>query len=199
MTTIVGLTTLNETVLMVDSCLNVGNQRQKAPTKLMTYNSPESSLIPPFAIAWTGRLVSMQIVYPKLVGELKKSEPKPFDTMLDFALTVGVTIRRILHTESIDFDQAAFMLALPGGLYCINDTGDVHEPAGGRGSAGSGGDYALGALHALKSYAPLIACEKAIRVAADLDLLTGGPFHWARVSTSSEANAQHIQTGVITS
>lgn len=211
MTTIVGMTTPTETVLMVDSRLSIGNLREVSFSKLFTNNVSEGVplIVPTFAIAAAGRSHSHQLVFNQLSDEMqplieaRKVPWRPDDLAFDIALMA----RTILRRQGIDLHQAEFLLALPGHLYAFNDTGDVHIPSRGYHAGGSGEGYALGAMCAddllmingtTGVKPPLYICANAMRVAAELDLYTSGPFYWAHLTVDKNKSGTHLETGEVT-
>jgi ATP-dependent protease HslVU (ClpYQ) peptidase subunit len=195
MTTIVGMTTLNETWLMVDSCLSIGNMREVSPSKLLVHDSPEGSPVLPFALACAGRLQATQLVFSHIVEEIKKVEFKPGAGGMDFAMVMAATSRTILRDAGIALDQSQYLLALPGQLFAFNDAGDVHKPSRGYYAAGTGEGYALGAMYERDS--SLLNSIRAIQAAKEFDLYTQSPFLWARVFTSRQPVASHVETGTV--
>lgn len=210
MTTIVGIKKLNETVLMVDSCLNIGGMCEVAPLKLLTHDSPEGEVIPPFALACAGSLQATQEVFSGLIDALGKATIKPAHGGMDFAQIVARASRSILQGAGIALGQSQYLLALPGQLFAFTDAGDVHVPSRGYWASGSGEGFALGAMAANESRIinklgrkpphdkdAWDMCALALYAAADFDLYTKPPFHWARVFTRNQPAGKYIETGVI--
>jgi ATP-dependent protease HslVU (ClpYQ) peptidase subunit len=174
MTTIVAVQYKDKCVMAADNQVTSEGGRR--------YNHPDMKKIAKrgaFLIAGSGEVQPCDVV--QHMWNPPKLSLKDSDDIYHFMITKAMpSLRKCLTDNGYDFNEGKeggksgegrfnFLMAVSGEVFDIADDLSVCRSADGIYGVGSGSDYAVGAIHA--GAKP----EKAIQIAAKLDVNTSGP------------------------
>mgnify|MGYP003323001274 FL=1 len=164
-TTIVGVKRGNQTVIVGDGQVSMGNTVMKPNARKVRRLGEGGKVIAGFA----GATADAFTLFERLEAKLEAHSGQ----LLRAAVELAKDWRTDKYLRNL---EALMIVADKDSLLVLTGNGDVLEPEGNITAIGSGGNYALAAARAIADYekdAEVIA-KKAMQVAADICVFTNG-------------------------
>lgn len=195
MTTLVAITTKTRTVMAADGQLTLGSRK--------SYGAQKIIVKPPFAFAICGDFRAINIIENNLDIHMPREH---YDMEPDFYIQ-GIFSHRIRNvfkevgysfvSENKEVMGAQILILYKGALYCMGSDFSM-ERIQDMTTAGSGGDFAIGALEILKNKKISLADKafNAVEVASTHDLYTGGDITvFDSSETSLDVGEEYFEIG----